>query len=118
MEGGSPILASPAPSAGGLQGFLVPLLIKPLNVVVASQQTISWFQFSPQQVQEIPGKVAPPVVDLAHDDVSCTFGKSRENVESKYVVFFTSYVCFVFLAALTELDVGAGLATLVSVENQ
>lgn len=76
---GSPILASPAPAAGGLQGFLVPSLIEPLDVVVASQQTVSRFQFPPQQVQEVSGKVAPPVVDLAHDDVSCTFGGKAEK---------------------------------------
>lgn len=81
LHRGSPILASPAPGAGGLQGFLVPSLIEPLDVVVASQQTISWFQFPAQQVQEVPRKVTPPVVDLAHDDVSCTFArKSREIV--------------------------------------
>lgn len=71
--GDSPILASPAPGPGGLQDFLVPSLVEPLDVVVAPQQTVSRFQFPPQQVHKVTGKVAPPVVDLAHDDVSGTF---------------------------------------------
>lgn len=61
----------------------MPSLVEPLDVVVAPQQTISWFQFSPQQVHEVTGKVAPPVVDLAHDDVSSTFGgKTGEMLDS------------------------------------
>lgn len=94
----------------------MPPLIEPLDVVVTSQKTVSRFQFPPEQVHKVPGKVAPPVVDLAHDDVSCTFGgKARRNVGT----FSNQHVVsFFFLAALTELDVGAGLATLVSVEDQ
>lgn len=61
----------------------MPSLVEPLDVVVAPQQAVSWFQFSPQQVHEVTRKVAPPVVDLAHDDVSGTFGgKTGEMLES------------------------------------
>lgn len=78
--GDSLIFASPTPGAGGLQSFLVPLFVEPLDVVVASQDAISRLQFTPQQVQEVTGKMAPPVVDLAHYNISGTLGTHRGNV--------------------------------------
>lgn len=68
--GDSLIIASPAPGASGLQGFLVPSFVKPLDVVVASKEAVARLQFTSQQVQEVSGEMAPPVVDLAHDYVS------------------------------------------------
>lgn len=64
------IFGSPTPGAGGLQGLLVPPLVESLDVVVASQEAVSGLQFTPEQVQEVTGQVAPPVVDLTHNDVS------------------------------------------------
>lgn len=73
--GDSLIFASPTPGAGGLQGFLVPPFVEPLDVVVASQKAVSGLQFTPQEVQEVTGKMAPPVVDLAHYNVSGPLGE-------------------------------------------
>ena len=56
-------------------------LVEPLHIVVASQEAVSGLQFTPQQVQEVIGKVAPPVVDLAHYNVSGSLATSRGNVK-------------------------------------
>lgn len=63
------IAASSTPGAGGLQGFLVPPLVEPLDVVVASQEAISGLQFPPEEAQEVSGEMSPPVIDLTHYDV-------------------------------------------------
>lgn len=55
-------------------------LVEPLDVAVASQKSVSGFQLASQQVQEVTGKVAPPVVELTHDDVSGSLGTSRGDV--------------------------------------
>lgn len=44
--------------------------VEPLDVAVASQETVTGLEFTPQQGQEVIGKMAPPVVDLTHDNVS------------------------------------------------
>lgn len=64
------MFGSPTPGAGGLQGFLVPPFVEPLDVVAASQEAVPGLQFTPQQGQEVIGKVAPPVVNLTHYNVS------------------------------------------------
>lgn len=46
----SPIFDSPTPGAGGLQSFLVPPFVEPLDVVVASQEAVSGLQFTPQEI--------------------------------------------------------------------
>lgn len=74
------MVGSPTPGAGGLQGFLVPPFVEPLHVVVASQEAVPGLQFTPQQVQEVIGKMAPPVVDLTHHDVSGPLGRNMGNV--------------------------------------
>lgn len=56
-------------------------LVESLDVVAASQESVSRLQFTTQQVQEVTGKVAPPVVDLAHYNVSGPLGISRGNVK-------------------------------------
>lgn len=56
-------------------------LVEPLDVAVASQKSVSGFQLASQQVQDVIGKVAPPVVDLTHDNVSGSLGTSREEVK-------------------------------------
>lgn len=77
------MLGSPTPGAGGLQGFLVPPFVESLHVVVASQEAVSGLQFTPQQVQEVVGKMAPPMVDLTHDNVSGPLRKNMGNVGKK-----------------------------------
>lgn len=76
-EGGNCLVSgSPAPGARGLQCLLVSPLVEPLDVVVAAQEAVSGLQFPPQQVQEVTGEVAPPVVDLPHYNVSGPLGAS------------------------------------------
>ena len=77
------MLGSPTPGAGGLQGFLMPPFVESLHVVVASQESIPRLQFTPQQIQEIVRKMAPPVVDLTHYDVSGSLGTNIRNVGVK-----------------------------------
>lgn len=86
------MLGSPAPGACGLQSFLVSPLIEPLDIVAASQKSVSRLQFTTQQVQEVIGKVTPPVVDLAHYNVSGPLGiskRERENVHNEATFMFT-----------------------------
>ncbi len=59
----------------------MPPFVEPLDVVVAPQEAISGLQFTPDQVQEVTGEMAPPVVDLAHYNVSGPLGTLRGNVE-------------------------------------
>lgn len=115
--GDSLIIASPAPGAGGLQSFLVPLFVEPLDVVVASQDAISRLQFTPQQVQEVTGKMAPPVVDLAHYYVSGAWNRKgkclsdsksvqRSKVNTHMSVHMKGFFFFFLLPSLTS---GQGL---------
>lgn len=55
----------------------MPPFVEPLDVVVASQEAVSGLQFTPEDVQEVTRKVAPPVVDLAHYNVSGALGAHR-----------------------------------------
>lgn len=64
------MFGSSTPGAGRLQGFLVSPFVESLDVAVASQEAISRLQLTPKQVQEVIWKMAPPVVDLAHYNVS------------------------------------------------
>lgn len=59
-----------APGARGLGGLLVPPLVEPLDVAVAPEDAVAGLQSARQQAEEVGGQVAPPVVDLPHDDVS------------------------------------------------
>lgn len=63
---------SPAPWTHGLLSFLVPSLVVAPDIVVAAQNTISRFQFAPDEGEETGGKMAPSVVDMTHDYVSAT----------------------------------------------
>jgi len=65
---------SSAPGARRFQGLLVPPLVEPLHVAVAAQDTIAGLQLATQQGQEVTGKVASPMVNLTHDDVSASCG--------------------------------------------
>ena len=61
--------SSPTLRAHGLLGLLVSPLVVPLDVVVAPQQSVPRLEFAPNDGQEVTWQVAPPVVDLPHDDV-------------------------------------------------
>ena len=61
----------------------MPPFVESLHVVVASQESIPRLQFTPQQIQEIVRKMAPPVVDLTHYDVSGSLGTNIRNVGVK-----------------------------------
>lgn len=50
----------------------MPPFVEPLDVVVAPQEPISRLELPSQQVQEVTGKVAPPMVDVPHNNVSGT----------------------------------------------
>lgn len=76
--------SSPTSGAGGLQGFLVPSFVESLHVVVASQEAVSGLQSTTQQVQKVIGKMAPPVVNVTHYNVSGPFGTSRGERWNKW----------------------------------
>lgn len=57
------------PGEGGLGDFLVPPFVESFDVAVASENAIAGLQSTQQQVEEVAGQVAPPVVDLAHHNV-------------------------------------------------
>ena len=48
----------------------MPPFVESLDVVIAAQEAVSGLQFTTQKVQEVAGKMTPPVVDLAHYNVS------------------------------------------------
>lgn len=48
----------------------MPPFVESFNVAVASENTIAGLQFTQQQVEEVAGQMAPPVVDLSHYNVS------------------------------------------------
>lgn len=58
----------------------MPPFVEPLDVVVASQEAVPGLQLPPQEAQQVAGKVAPPVVDLTHDDVSGALGTQRRKM--------------------------------------
>lgn len=53
--------------------------VEPLGVVVAPHEAIAWLQLPAQQVQEVTGKVSPPVVDLTHYDVSGSLETGKQT---------------------------------------
>ena len=63
-----PALSTPGP--GGLKDFLVPPFVESLDVAVASENAVARLQSAQQQVEEVAGQVAPPVVDLPHYNIS------------------------------------------------
>lgn len=71
--GNSFVTVLSAPGAGGLGHFLVPPFVESLDVAVAFENSIAGLQFAQQQVEQITGQVAPPMVDLAHYNVSGPF---------------------------------------------
>lgn len=68
--GSSSTTALSAPGAGGLGDFLVSPFVESLDVAVALENPIAGLQFTQQQVEEVAGQMAPPVVDLPHYNVS------------------------------------------------
>lgn len=48
----------------------MPPFVEPLDVVAASQKPIARLQFTAQKIKEVVGKMAPPVVDVPHYNVS------------------------------------------------
>lgn len=44
--------------------------VESLDVAVALENPIAGLQFTQQQVEEVAGQMAPPVVDLPHYNVS------------------------------------------------
>lgn len=48
----------------------MPPFVEPLDVAVALEDAVAGLQSTQQQVEEVAGQMAPPVVDLPHYDVS------------------------------------------------
>lgn len=54
-------------------------LVVALDVVAAAQEAVARLELPPDQSQEARGQVAPPVVDLPHDDVPAACGAQNST---------------------------------------